>query len=54
MALRGRRINNFVELWCLLALGGLDISVSTTSFQKSNIDWPQQLPTEKVSDISKK
>ena len=42
MALRGRRINNFLKLWCLVALGGLDIWVSSsTSFQKSNIGWPQ-------------
>ena len=27
---------------------GLDILVSTTSFKKSNIGWPQQPPTEKV------
>ena len=31
-----------------MASGGLDISVSSTCFQKSNIDWPQQPPTEKV------
>ena len=41
-------INNFVELWCLLASRGLEISVSWISFQKSNIDCPQQPPTEKV------
>ena len=54
MALRGRRINNFVEFWCLVASGGLDIWVSSTSFQKSNIGWPQQPPKERVPDISKK
>ena len=27
---------------------GLGIWVSSTSFQKSNIGWPQQPPTEKV------
>ena len=27
---------------------------TSTSFQKINIGWPQQPPTEKVSDISKK
>ena len=48
MALMGRRINIFVELWCLVASGGLDIWVSWTSFQKSNISWPQQPPTGKV------
>ena len=54
MALKGRRINDFVELWCLVALGGVDILVSSTSFQKSNIGWPQQPPKERVHDISKK
>ena len=47
MALRGSRIGNFDELWCLVALVGLDFCVST-SFQKSNIRWPQQPPTEKL------
>ena len=28
--------------------GGLEILVSSTHFQKSNIDWPQQPPTERV------
>ena len=48
MDLRGRRINNFLESWCLVASGGLGIWVSSTSFQKSNIGWPQQPPTEKL------
>ena len=47
-ALRGRRINNFIELWCLVASGGLEICVSSTSFQKNDIGWPQQPLTEKV------
>ena len=34
--------------------GGLKICVSSTSFQKNEIGWPQQPPTERVSDISKK
>ena len=46
--LRGRRIHNFIELWCLVGSGGLDIWVSSTSFQKSNIGWPQQPLTERV------
>ena len=54
MALRDRRIKNFVELWCLVASRGVDIWVSSTSFQKSNIRWPQQPPTERVPEISKK
>ena len=48
MALRGSRIENFNELWFLGALGGYDFCVSSTSFQKSNIGWPQQPPTEKL------
>ena len=53
-ALRGRRINNLKELWCLVASGGLEICVSSTSFQKNDIGCPQQPPTERVSDISEK
>ena len=33
-ALRGRRVNDFVKLWCLVASGGLKIWVSWISFQK--------------------
>ena len=47
-ALRGRKINNFIELWFLVASRGLGICVSSTSFQKNYIGWPQQPPTEKV------
>ena len=47
-ALRGRRINHFIELWFIVGSGGLEIWVSSTSFQKSNIGWPQQPPKEKV------
>ena len=53
MALKGRRTNNFIELWCLVASLGLHFCVSSTSFQKIDIGWPQQPPTERVSDISK-
>jgi hypothetical protein len=31
-----------------VASGGLEICVSSTSFQKNYIGWPQQPPTEKV------
>ena len=48
MALRGSRIKNFDKLWCLVASGGYDFCVSSTSFQKNDIGWPQQHPTEKV------
>ena len=53
MALRGSRIKNFDDLWCLRASGGLEFCVSSTSFQKIDIGWPQQPLTEGVSDISK-
>ena len=48
MAMRGRRIDNFLELWWLLASGVVGIWVSSTSFQKINIGWPQQPLTEIV------
>ena len=49
MALKGSRIKNFDDLWCLGASGGLEFCVhASTSFQKSNIGWPQQPPTEKL------
>jgi hypothetical protein len=54
MALRGRRIHDFVELWCLVATRGVEICVSSTSFQKSTIGWPQQPPKEREPDVSKK
>ena len=54
MAVRDRRTNIFFDLWCLVASGGADICVSSTSFQKNDIGWPQQPPTERVSDISEK
>ena len=47
MALRGSRIENFLELWWLVASGIVEILVSSTSFQKSNISWPQQPLTKK-------
>ena len=54
MALRGSRIENFDELWCLVASGGLEFCVSSTSFQKSNIGWPQQPLTERASNSNEK
>jgi hypothetical protein len=47
-ALRSRKINNFVELWCLVASRGYKFWVSWISFQKSNISCPQQPLTDKV------
>ena len=43
MALKVRRNDDFFSK---MASRGLDIRVSSTSFQKNNIDWPQQPPTE--------
>ena len=34
--------------------GGLEICVSSTSFQKSDLGWPQQLPIEKVLKLNMK
>jgi hypothetical protein len=48
MALRGRRIDNFTDLWSLVGSRGVDIWVLSTSFRKNNIGWPQQPLTEKV------
>ena len=53
MALRCSKIENFNELWFLGALGGYDFCVSSTSFQKSNLGWPQPPPTEKVQKLKK-
>ena len=50
--LRGRRINNFLQSWCLVASGGLGIWVSSTSFQKSDIGWPQQPLTKMVVNFN--
>ena len=50
----GQKNKYLFDFWCLVASGGLDICVSLTSFQKIDIGWPQQPPTERVSDISEK
>ena len=52
MAPRGRRINNFIELRCPVASGGLHICVLSTSFQKNDISWPPQPLTEKVQKFN--
>ena len=52
MALRGRRINNLIRLWCPVASGGLHICVSSISFHKNYISWPEQPPTEKVQKFN--
>ena len=48
MALKGRRINIFLDLWCLVASRGLHFCVLSTSFQKSDIPWAQRPLTGKV------
>ena len=53
MALGSRKIENFDDISLAAWLQGVPICVSSTSFQKSCIGWPQQPPTEMVSDISK-
>ena len=52
MALRGRKIENFLKLWWLMASGVVGIWVSSNSFQKSNISWPQQPQTKKVVNFN--
>ena len=54
MALRGRKIENFDGISLAAWSQGLLICVSSTSFQKNSIGWPQQPPTERVSNISEK
>jgi hypothetical protein len=48
MALRGRKIENFHAISLTALSRGLPICVSSTSFQKSSIGWPQQPLAEKV------
>ena len=48
MAIMGRRIINVIELWSIAGSGGLEICVSSTSFQINDNGWPQQPPTEKM------
>ena len=52
MAMRGRRIKNFLGLWWLVASRVLDLWVSSTTFQKSDIDWPQQPLTKKLVNFN--
>ena len=44
----GRKIENFDDISLAAWSRGLPICVSSTSFQKSSIGWPQQPLTEKV------
>ena len=54
MALRGRKIENFDKISLAAWSQGLLICVSSISFQKNSFGWPQQPPTERLSDISEK
>ena len=48
MALRGSRIKNFDELWCLGASGGFEFCVSSTSFQNNNIGFNVRHPVLEI------
>ena len=50
-ALRERNIQLRVYLKVVLKSLDVDILIIRTNFQKSNIGWPQQSPTEKVQNI---
>ena len=56
LALRDRNIQVRLHLKVVLKCRHVDILIIRTNFQKSNLSWPQQPPTEKVqklkSDIS--
>ena len=54
LALRDTRTNIVFDLRCLVASGGADICVSSTSLKKNDVGWPQQPPTERLSDINEK
>ena len=53
-ALTGIRVDNFIDIMCSINARGYDILIFATSSQKSYIGWPQQPPTGKISDTSKK
>ena len=48
MALGGKKIENFDDVSLAAWSRGLPICVSSTSFEKSSIGWPQQPLTEKL------
>ena len=50
MALRGREIENFDGISLAAWSQGLSICVLSPTFQKSRIGWPEQSPTERVSE----
>ena len=53
MALRDKRTNNLIELWCLVSSGGLDISVSSTSFQNDKKKLDLNIKTTDLSNFDK-
>ena len=48
----GRTINNSLQSWCLVASGVVGIWVSSTSFQKIDMGWPQQPLTKKMVNFN--
>ena len=46
--MNGGRIINFNDIWAIAGSVGLEICVSSTSFQINDNGWPQQPRTEKV------
>ena len=53
LALTDEKIEIFNFISYVAYSGGYDIWFLSTSFQKSNIGWPQQPPTKRMSDTSK-
>ena len=53
LALRERNIQVRLYLKVVLKFWDVDILIIRTNFQKSNIGWPQQPPTEKVQKLKK-
>ena len=54
LALRERNIQVRLYLKVVLKSLDVDILIIRTNFQKSNIGWPQQPPTEKIPNVSEK
>jgi hypothetical protein len=53
LALTDKDMQVKFEIFWNAKIGNLWVN-TTIIFQKDNISWPQQPPTERVSDISKK
>ena len=50
--MNGGRIINFNDIWAIAGSVGLEICVSSTSFQMNHNSWPQQPRTEKVLNFN--